>query len=370
MRKIKIVILFFVNFLAVQSVVGLPQKKSVVPRGLPSVAVAVFENLNNDNEFNWLGSAFTEAVTSKLVYIKSIKVVERSQLKEIIREQELQTSGAIDPNTAVKIGKFLDIDFIIVGSWRKLKEELSVTAKIINIKTSKEENSVEVRGTFNDLFKLQDELIFKIAHAINTPVLKSEKAKIEKHHVKNLAVYEWYTKGADCYDKNEYDKSIEYYEKALHIIEKEKNEKLAAEVYVAIGNIYRLKKKYKKATEYCEKGLEVIEKVVGDSREKSMLYAGIAGIYRDSDKISEAIRCYNKSLEIIEADRKSEDENLRALILYNMAVLYGEQNEYKIALYFANKSLDIYQKIGDNKSVLDTQIIIKQFKKELGKEDR
>lgn len=363
--SVKFCVILWLILSAVQFVVGLPLKKSI--------AVAVFENLNNDNEFNWLGSAFTEAVTSKLVYIKSLKVVERSQLKEIIREQELQTSGAIDPNTAVKIGKFLDVDFIIVGSWRKLKEELSVTAKIINIKTSKEENSVEVRGAFNDLFKLQDELIFKIAQAINTPVLKSEKAKIEKHHVKNLAVYEWYTKGADYYDKNEYDKSMEYYEKALNVIEKEKNEKndamlkLTAEVYAAIGNIYRLKKNYKKATEYCEKGLEVIEKVVGDLREKSMLYASIADIYRDSNKINEAIRYYNKSLEIIEADRISRDENLRALILYNMAVLYGEQNEYKIALYFANKSLDIYQKTGDDKNILDAKTLVKQLQDELRK---
>ncbi|MDO8734620.1 MAG: tetratricopeptide repeat protein, partial [Elusimicrobiota bacterium] len=323
----------------------------------------------------WIGPAFTEAVTSKLIYVKSLKVVERIRLKEIIAEQKLQASGAIDPNTAVKIGRFLDIDFIIVGSYRKLKEELSVTAKIINIKTSKEENSVEVRGTFNGLFNLQDEIIFKIAQAINTPVLKSEKAKIEESRIKNLAVYEWYTKGADYYDKNEYDKSMEYYKKALNVIEKEKNEKikddamlkLAAEVYAAIGNIYRFKKNYKKATEYCEKGLDVIEKLAGDSREKSILYAGIADIYRDSNKINEAIRYYNKSLEIIEADRKSRDENLTALILYNMAVLYGEQNEYKIALYFANKSLDIYQKTGDDKNILDAKTLVKQLQDELGK---
>jgi hypothetical protein len=75
-------------------------------------------------------------------------------------------------------------------------------------------------------------------------------------------------------------------------------------------------------------------------------------------------------LETIETGRKIRDENLMALILYNISVLYGEQNEYKIALYFATKALDTYQKIGDDKSVIDTQIIIKQFKEELEKEDR
>jgi len=143
--------------------------------------------------------------------------------------------------------------------------------------------------------------------------------------------------------------------------------KLIAEVYAAIGNIYRLKKNYRKATEYCEKGLEVIEKLAGDSREKSMLYASIADIYRDSNKINEAIRYYNKSLELIESDRKNRDENLTALILYNMSVLYGEQNEYKIALYFANKSLNIYQKLGDAQNISDAKSLVKQLQDELEK---
>jgi len=117
------------------------------------------------------------------------------------------------------MGKFLDIDFMIIGNYRKSQDELNVTAKIMNIKTSKEEDSISVKGAFADLFNIQEELIFKIAKVINTPVLKSERAKIEESRVRNLTVYEWYTKGADYYDKNEHSKSIEYYKKALHIME-------------------------------------------------------------------------------------------------------------------------------------------------------
>ena len=480
MRKIRIIVLFFINFLAVQFVAGLPQKKSV--------AVVVFENLDKNKEFDWVGTGFAETLTTKLIYVKSLKVVERSQIKEIIREQKLQMSGAIDQNTAVEMGKFLDIDFMIIGNYQKSQDELKVTARIMNVTTSKEENFVEVRGVFTDLFNIQDELIFKIARAVNTPISEKEKLKIEAPPAKNLFVYEWYTKGVECYDKNEYEKSLEYYKKTLNavgekgderiksavlygigniyaqtgnygkameyynvglktiektddeqmtagyynnmgiifnqkgdigkaveyynkslkiyekiknqsdaattyfnigcmyknlkddngaliyfnkslkIAKKVKDEKLTAEVYVTIGNIYRFQKNYKRAIEYCEEGIEVIDKIAGDLQ--SILYANIGDIYKDSGKYNEAIKYYNKSLETIETGRKIRDENLKAVILYNIAVLYGEQNEYKIALYFATKALDTYQKIGDEKSVLDTQSIVKQFKEELEKEDR
>ena len=48
----------------------------------------------------------------------------------------------------------------------------------MNVTTSKEENFVEVRGVFTDLFNIQDELIFKIARAVNTPISEKEKLKI------------------------------------------------------------------------------------------------------------------------------------------------------------------------------------------------
>ncbi|MEW6557462.1 MAG: FlgO family outer membrane protein [Elusimicrobiota bacterium] len=448
MIKTKQIYLFFFLYVSVFSVV---MQFSYAYQQKKAVAIANFENLSKSQEYDWIGTGFVETLTSKLVYVNSVRVVERSQIKEIINEQKLQMSGAVDQDTIVKCG-FLEIEYMIVGSYQKSGNNLKVIARIIDIKNSKGEKSVEVEGRFNDLFAIQNELIIKISHAIGTSVSERERIKIAVSPTKNLIIYEWYTKGVNCYDKNEYDKSLEYYEKALKLSEVEKDEKikpaifngianiyaetsnyenaiefynksltiyekiknesdiattyfnigciyknqndynnafvcfnkglklaervrdekLMAELYVMLGNIYRARNNYTQAIKCCEEALKVIEKltVLGDLQTKSVCYAIIGDIHMASGKNKEAINYYNKSLDIIETGSEIKDKQLMALILYNMTVLYGKQAEYRIALYFANKALAAYQKIGDETSIQETQLLVKQLTTELEKKEK
>lgn len=62
-----------------------------------------------------IGMIIADSMTQELMKSK-IKVVERTYLQSLLREQGLDLSGALQKVSLEKIGKLLDCDYLIVGS--------------------------------------------------------------------------------------------------------------------------------------------------------------------------------------------------------------------------------------------------------------
>lgn len=63
-----------------------------------------------------VGKGITALMISKLVNDGTYKVIDRQMLDTILKEQNLSVSDRADPATAIKIGKILSVDAIIVGT--------------------------------------------------------------------------------------------------------------------------------------------------------------------------------------------------------------------------------------------------------------
>ena len=151
---LKISCLVITYLISVCPITAASQKKTI--------SVAMFQNITGNKEYDWIGTGFAETITTKLVSIKSLNVLERIQLLEVLKEQKLQLSGLVDEKTAVKVGKLLAAQYIIVGSVQKSVEELKVVARIVNVETAQAEKSVTVEGKFNDIFELQQKLTLEL----------------------------------------------------------------------------------------------------------------------------------------------------------------------------------------------------------------
>jgi TolB-like protein len=84
----------------------------------------------SDNQF---GGYFTEVLTSKLSTQKQFRVFERSRLDAITKELTLNVSGLINENQAKKIGELAPIDYILTGTYTKMKSEIQINGRIINV---------------------------------------------------------------------------------------------------------------------------------------------------------------------------------------------------------------------------------------------
>jgi len=68
---------------------------------------------------------------------KGHTVVERSQVKAILKEQEFQASDLADPQGAAKAGKILNVPAVMMIDIPKYtNEKINVTAKLIDVQTA------------------------------------------------------------------------------------------------------------------------------------------------------------------------------------------------------------------------------------------
>lgn len=173
----------------------------VYPSEKKSVAIATFQNLTKDKEIDWIGTGFAETLTTKLINIKSIRVFERNQMAKLLEEIKLNMTGIVDAENAVQAGKFIGVDYMVIGSFQKVNERIMVTARLVDVETGEVEKSASVKGNYKDLFELQEELTLKLATTLEAPISEEEKTKIAKPPAKTLSAYEWFAKGKDYLEK-------------------------------------------------------------------------------------------------------------------------------------------------------------------------
>ena len=90
-------------------------KKQCIDKGIYTIALMNFENASGTPGLDAKVSAY--ALTA-LTNVKDpfMRVVDRGQMESIIREQQLQLSGVIDQNTAVKVGELIGAQALLSGT--------------------------------------------------------------------------------------------------------------------------------------------------------------------------------------------------------------------------------------------------------------
>lgn len=66
--------------------------------------------------YSRLATTAADGLTHQLVQNREFSVIERNRLSEILAEQDLAASGAIDASTAAQLGKVLGVQLVVIGS--------------------------------------------------------------------------------------------------------------------------------------------------------------------------------------------------------------------------------------------------------------
>ncbi|GEM_PF-1316672 len=83
----------------------------------PSVAVLEFKNKSNNQWwFHGGAEAAQDVFITEIGKLGKFKVIDREQFEEMMMQRNLTLSGEIDAKTAVKVGKALGVNYLLVGS--------------------------------------------------------------------------------------------------------------------------------------------------------------------------------------------------------------------------------------------------------------
>jgi len=109
----------------------LADKLSSVEKKLPNKTIAIygFEVIGRPNDS--YARFATEKLTHQIVSIGDLMVIERSRIDQVIKEQSLSMTGAIDSGTAAKIGKILSVDAVIIGTIHVTDKHVEFIARVI-----------------------------------------------------------------------------------------------------------------------------------------------------------------------------------------------------------------------------------------------
>lgn len=142
------------------------------------IAVLPFDNGGSYGEdaevFDALQVGMQQMVMSELAQHANLRVVDRSQLRALIEEQDLGASGRVDAGTAARLGRLVGARYMVAGSFIDFYGDFRIDARIISVETGEIVNVAQVRDNRQELYRLVVDLGNAIIEDVNLPPLPAD----------------------------------------------------------------------------------------------------------------------------------------------------------------------------------------------------
>jgi len=122
------------------------------------VAISYFDNTSGIKKYDPLTKGIVDMLITDLSGVKTIRLVEREKLEQLLKEIKLGKSKYFDNKTAQKLGKGLGAEVILTGSFFILNRDLRIDARLIEVETGQILLAKKVTGNKNDFFDLHEKL--------------------------------------------------------------------------------------------------------------------------------------------------------------------------------------------------------------------
>ncbi|MBN1183169.1 MAG: hypothetical protein JXB49_12825 [Bacteroidales bacterium] len=200
-----------------------------------SIAVLPFKLLSDEPDKQYLADGMMDAITLHLSKIKDLRVISRTSVEQYRNPTKTTTA----------IGKELDVEFLLEGSFQKFGDNVKLIVQLI--KTGKEGHvwANEYDRNWSDVFTVQSEVAQTIAQELYASITPEEKKLIEKAPTENMTAYDFYLKANNYlkeYEKtgnlDSYQNAVTFYKAALSI------DHSFAKAYTGLANTYYVKNKW------------------------------------------------------------------------------------------------------------------------------
>ena len=158
-----------------------------------SVAVMTFANITREAVDDWIGTGIAETVTSDLKNIHGITIIGRARVFDALRN--LSTDAHLNDSLAIDIGRRLGATWILVGGFQRIGTSVRITANMVEVATGAVKRTVKVDGRIDDIFALQDKIVFELSQGLNVALRGTEIADIERRETRSVGAYESYARG-------------------------------------------------------------------------------------------------------------------------------------------------------------------------------
>jgi TolB-like protein len=180
-------------------------------------AVAVFPFVNGGSygrdaeDFAALEVGVQQMLLTELSQNGSLRVVERTTLRDIIAEQDLGVSGRVDAGTAAGIGRLVGARYIITGQFTDLYGDFRMDGRIVNVETGEIIHTDQVRNRREKLYDLIVQLAEKMTDGVDLPALPAAVRTARLNRDIPAEAVTLYSRAQVYQDAGRTDRAIELY---------------------------------------------------------------------------------------------------------------------------------------------------------------
>lgn len=95
-------------------------------------------------------AVISSLLRGELVKTGRFKLVEKSQMYKVLAEQAFQQTGCTDSDCAVKLGKMLSVQLMVVGEFGKLMGQSFTNVRVVNVETAEVVYADKAKGATAD----------------------------------------------------------------------------------------------------------------------------------------------------------------------------------------------------------------------------
>lgn len=162
-----------------------------------TLAVAPLRNVMRNADIDWMSEGFAETITSKLNHVRSLQLVERIQMGEVLKELQLAMTDLTEQH-ASNIGKLVNADFLVLGSYQKVgvgeTGTLKINTRVVNVTTGVLEHgkAASASGPYGQVFDIQEKIATSLARGLGGTLADEELRLLSIDETTSVAAYELY----------------------------------------------------------------------------------------------------------------------------------------------------------------------------------
>jgi TolB-like protein len=133
----------------------------------PVVVVFTFTNSSigaGRADFDGIATGVQDLLITDMASNPKIRLVDRSSIDAVMREQKMVKSGQIDPATAVRLGKIMGAQYAVIGGFMSDGHGAAVlTGRTVDMETTQIANPEKITGKSDDVLNLIGQLSAKLS---------------------------------------------------------------------------------------------------------------------------------------------------------------------------------------------------------------
>ncbi|NNF12216.1 MAG: hypothetical protein HKN72_03270 [Gemmatimonadetes bacterium] len=191
----------------------------------PTVAVMDFSSfmMGDGGASVQLGKAISAMLVTEFAGRPGMRIVERAQIQDLIREQDLSLSGRVDE--AIQIGQMLGVQYVLHGQVTSIADNLRMDIRAVDVETSEIVSVMKKSSQTTELFSVVVDLADEFGRSLD---LVPPSARPEMQSIPVAATIA-FSRGVAYEDDGDIELAIEQYEKTLELHPSHRDAKRALE---------------------------------------------------------------------------------------------------------------------------------------------